>query len=217
MIQLEQVTVVKQNTVILKNLDLTLHPGEKILLKGESGSGKSTLIKSLLFFEWFQGRILFNGEPVGRQKLCLYRRQFGYIGQTVPNFHDQVRDFLYIPTTFKSNKTLDFDTKRITGLLEKLNFTAAVLDKNFSDLSGGERQRMMILQMLMMDKPIYLLDEVTSALDKKNIRAVVSLFTAEQKRTLLSISHNEEWEDYCTRIIRLERGEIVQDTTKRGS
>lgn len=48
MIQLEDVKVVKQDTVILKGINLTIHKGDKILLKGESGSGKSTLIKSLL-------------------------------------------------------------------------------------------------------------------------------------------------------------------------
>ena len=213
MIRLEHLTVVKQDTVILKDIDLTLHQGEKILLKGESGSGKSTLIKSLLFFEHFRGRILFNGESIGRQNLCHYRRQCGYLGQTVPNFQDNVRDFLYMPTTFKANKTLAFDPEKLASLLEKLNFAETVLDKKFSELSGGEKQRIMILQMLMLEKPIFLLDEVTSALDKKNIQAAVSLLTADQNRSLLSISHNEEWEDHCTRIIRIDKGEIVTDVT----
>ena len=216
MIQSEHLTVVKQDTVILKDIDLSLQQGEKILLKGESGSGKSTLIKALLFFEQFRGRILFNGEPINRQNLGHYRRQCGYIGQTVPNFHDQVRDFLYIPAAFKSNKGLSFDSQKLMALLDQLNFTPAVLDKSFSELSGGEKQRMMILQMLMMQKPVYLLDEVTSALDKKNILAAVSLLTAAPNRTLLSISHNEEWEAYCTRIIRLDQGELVKDAQKGG-
>ncbi len=217
MIQLEDVNVIKQDTAILKDINLTIGKGDKILLKGESGSGKSTLIKSLLFFEHFQGRLLFYGETVTRESLCSYRRRSGYIGQTVPNFHENVRDFLRIPYQFKANKKLTFDSQQMLQLLNALHFDETVLDKNFSELSGGEKQRMMILQMLMMDKPIYFLDEVTSALDKKNIKAAVSLITGDKKRTVVSISHNQEWEDCCTRVIELEKGKIVRDVTRGGN
>jgi len=209
MIQLEHVKVVKQDTVILQDINLTLYKGDKVLLKGDSGSGKSTLIKSLLFFEQFQGRLLFNGQEITVKNLCEYRRQSGYIGQITPNFNENVWDFLSIPYKFKSNKALTFDFQQMQELLEKLNFDEAVLDKRFSELSGGEKQRMLILQMLLLDKPIYLLDEVTSALDKKNIQSVVSLFTGDKNKTILSISHNQEWEDHCSRVIELEKGKIV--------
>jgi putative ABC transport system ATP-binding protein len=218
MIQLEHVKVVKQDTVILKDINLTIHKGDKTLLRGESGSGKSTLIKSLLYFEHFQGRILFNGEPITRKNLCHYRRQSGYISQTIPKFNENVRDFLKLPYTFKSNKTLTLDSQKTLEMLGKLNFAESILDKNFSELSGGEKQRLLILQMMMLDRPIYLLDEVTSALDKKNIRAAVSLITGDENRTILSISHNQEWEDHCSRLIELDHGEILSDSahSKKG-
>lgn len=210
MIQLENLKVVKQGSVILQDINLTLDKGEKVLLKGESGSGKSTLIKSLLFFEQFQGRLLFNDLEITVKNLCEYRGQSGYIGQTAPNFNETVRDFLSMPYTFKANKALNLDSQKMPELLETLHFEQDVLDKNFSELSGGEKQRMLILQMLLLDKPIYFLDEVTSALDKKNIQTVVSLFTADKDKTILSISHNEEWEAHCTRVIELEKGKIVK-------
>jgi putative ABC transport system ATP-binding protein len=212
MIQLEQVNVVKQDNVILKDINLTIHKGDRILLKGESGSGKSTLIKSLLYYEYFQGRILFNGKAITRKNLCHYRWQSGYISQTEPKFNENVRDFLKLPYKFKSNKTLIFDSQKIPQLLKKLNFEEKVLDKHFSELSGGEKQRLLILQMLMLNRPIYLLDEVTSALDKKNIRAAVSLITGDETRTILSVSHNQEWEDHCSRLIKIEHGKIVSDS-----
>ena len=219
MIKLEHLKVIKQDTIILKDINLTIQKGDKILLKGESGSGKSTLIKSLLYFEHFQGRILFNGEPITRKNLCHYRHQSGYISQTVPKFNENVRDFIKIPYTFKSNKTLAFDSQKMLELLKKLNFTESILEKNFSELSGGEKQRLLILQMLMLDRPIYLLDEVTSALDKKNIRAAVSLITGDESRTILSISHNQEWEDHCSRLIEIDQGKIVSDSaqSKKGN
>lgn len=214
MIQLEHVQVVRQDTVILKDINLTIHKGDKILLKGESGSGKSTLIKSLLYFEHFKGRISFNGQPITSKNLCHYRQQSGYISQTVPKFNENARDFLRLPFSFKSNNPLTFDSQKMSGLLKKLNFEEAVLDKNFSELSGGEKQRLLIMQMLMLDRPIYFLDEVTSALDKKNIRAAVSLITEDKSRTILSISHNQEWDEHCTRLIEMDRGKIVKDVTK---
>jgi putative ABC transport system ATP-binding protein len=212
MIKLEHLKVIKQDAVILKDINLTIQKGDKILLKGESGSGKSTLIKSLLYFEHFQGRIIFNGEPITRKNLCHYRRQSGYISQTVPKFDENVRDFLEIPYTFKSNKTLTLNSQKMLELLTKLNFTESILDKNFSELSGGEKQRLLILQMLMLNRPIYLLDEVTSALDKKNIRAAVSLITDDENRTILSISHNQEWEEHCSRVMEIDHGKIVSDS-----
>jgi len=217
MIQVEHLNVTKQETTILEDINLTIRKGDKILLKGESGSGKSTLIKSLLYFEQFNGRILFNDTPITRENLCRYRRQSGYIGQTIPNFTETVRDFLAIPYGFKANKNRAIDTQRLRDLLETLNFDESILDKNYSELSGGEKQRLVILQMLMLDRPIYFLDEVTSALDKKNITAAVSAITNDKERTVLSIAHNPEWEEHCTRIIEMAKGKIVKDVPVGGN
>jgi len=214
MIRLEQLKVEKQSTLILKNINLTVNKGDKILLKGESGSGKSTLIKAMLLFEQFKGELFYNNDAITKDNLWQYRRQSIYISQTLPDLDDKVRDFLRIPYTFKFNKSLTFNKDKMHELLEKLNFSPDVVEKNFSELSGGEKQRMVILQMLLLDKPIYFLDEVTSALDKKNIQAAVSLITEKKEKTIISISHNQEWEDYCTRIIGMEKGSIIKDYNK---
>jgi putative ABC transport system ATP-binding protein len=215
-IQLEQVSVTKDGTDILKSINLEIRKGEKVLLKGESGSGKSTLIKSLLFFEYFRGQVLFEGKPVTKENLGEYRLQSTYIGQTVPNFNEGVRDFLLIPYGFRANRKLEVDGERLRELLAALNFDETVLDKNYAELSGGEKQRMMILQVLMLNKPVFFLDEVTSALDKKNIAAAISLITEDKERTVLSISHNEEWEEYCTRVLVMDKGEIREDILRGG-
>jgi len=217
MIQVEHLNVTKQETTILEDINLTIRKGDKILLKGESGSGKSTLIKSLLYFEHFTGRILFNDNPITRENLCLYRRQSGYIGQTIPNFTETVRDFLAIPYGFKANKDRAMDPQRLRDLLETLNFDESTLEKKYQELSGGEKQRLVILQMLLLDRPIYFLDEVTSALDKKNITAAVAAITNDKERTVLSIAHNPEWEEHCTRIIEMAKGKIVKDVTAGGN
>lgn len=212
MIAVQNLEVVKKETRILDNINLTIRPGDHILLKGESGSGKSTLIKSIIFFESFSGTVSFNSETVTRENLCDFRRQCGYIGQTTPAVEDTVQQFLEMPFHFKSNQSLRYNRQTVNQLLELLNFGPDVLEKQFTDLSGGEKQRMMILQLMLLDKPVFLLDEVTAALDKKNIRAAIQLLTRDKNKTVISISHNLEWEEYCTRIIEMDRGRIVSDT-----
>lgn len=213
MINLKNIEVVKKETRILDNINLDIQPGEHILLKGESGSGKSTLIKSIIFFEIFNGAVLYKDEPITRENLCDFRRNCGYIGQTTPIVDDTVGRFLEMPFHYKSNRSLQYNPQAVNRLLELLNFTTDVLEKQFADLSGGEKQRMMILQLILLDKPVFLLDEVTAALDKKNIQAAIQLLTRDKNKTVLSISHNQEWEEYCTRIIEMNGGRILSDTS----
>lgn len=212
LIELKEGTVSKNGTAILSGVNLTINKGEKVLLKGESGSGKSTLVKTLLLYEHLEGSLRFNGETVERNNLCQYRREIGYMGQTPPHLDMPVTGFLEMPFGFKSNKSRPRDKEKTLELLRQLNFTGAVLDKNFVDLSGGERQRLLMVQMLLLDKPVYFLDEVTSALDQKNIRAAVSMVCNSPERTVLAIAHNPEWEEFCSRVITMDNGKIVNDT-----
>lgn len=209
MIRIDNLRVVKKNKTILGNINLTVNEGDKILLTGESGSGKSTLIKSLLFFEEFSGTISFHGRPIAVDNLVDFRRRVGYVGQLLPTFDQPVQEFIKIPFRYRANRSLKYDPTRLDTLLTRLNFDASVLGKNFSDLSGGERQRILILQALLLDKPVYLLDEITSALDQKNIEEVVALVTGDKEKTVISISHNAEWRRSCSRILEIHNGKIA--------
>jgi putative ABC transport system ATP-binding protein len=207
-IHIEDIRVKKKDKVVLDAIHLTVQKGEKILLTGESGSGKSTLLKSILFFEEFSGTIFFNGTPIDEGNLTGFRGKIGYIGQLLPIFDQPVLDFIQMPFGYKANRDKKFDDVRLDTLLARLHFDASVLDKNFSDLSGGEKQRILILQVLLLDKPIYLFDEITSALDRKNIEKVVSLITGDKDKTIISISHNPEWRRYCDRVVEIKDGKI---------
>jgi putative ABC transport system ATP-binding protein len=210
-IELNGVNVSKNGKSILKNINLKIIPGEKILIKGDSGSGKSTLIKTMMLFERFSGFIYYQGQLLDRSNFLSYRRNLGYVGQVLPNFDEQVNQCIMIPFSFKANSEVKFSNERMLTLLEDLNFNQSLLKEFYSTLSGGEKQRVLILQTLLLDRSIYFFDEITSSLDQKNIEKAVNLITANPERTVISISHNSEWEKYCSRVLIMDQGELIRE------
>ncbi len=211
MIKCENIRIENDKKLILDNVNLHIKKGEKILLKGESGSGKTSLIRAIIYFTEFLGEIIYEGKRIGIENINKYRNNIGYIGQKIPNFNQSVGEFLSIHKDFKFNKNLKLNDKKKFELLERLNFNESILNSKFNVLSGGERQRIAVIGVLLLNKPFYIFDEITSALDKKNINSLISLIMEDEERTVISVSHNIEWEKYSTRIIKMENGAIIED------
>lgn len=210
LIEIRNLNVTKNGKAILSDINFSIRKGEKILIRGESGSGKSTLIKSILFFERFSGNILFVDRVIEEANLINFRNHIGYIGQITPHIEMKVGNFLKLPLSYRANIHKTFDPTKIKQLLDDLNFDDSVLDKNFNDLSGGEKQRILILQVLLLKKPIYLFDEVTASLDDKNINRAIQAITRKREQTVVSISHNRQWEKYCDRTLVMKAGKIIK-------
>ncbi len=210
MIECENIKIEIDKKLILNDVSFKIKSGEKLLITGESGSGKTSLIRTLLFFENFNGTIKYDGEKIGIENIEKYRSHIGYIGQKIPAFNQNVESFLKIQNNFKANENKKFEADRMLDLLGKLNFEKSILKTKFNNLSGGEKQRIAVIGVLLLNKPIYIFDEITSALDKKNIDSLISVIMQETN-TIISVSHNKEWERYCSRIIKMERGEIIDD------
>lgn len=209
MIKIKNLTVEKNNIKILDDLNLTLSKNEKILISGKSGTGKTTLLKTILFYDVkTAGKIYFYDEEISKKNINEFRNKVTYIGQKPPAFNGNVNEFLSIPYDFKSNNKNAPSEVVINNLLIKLSFDVKVLEKNFNSLSGGEQQRITIIQSLLLNKNIFLLDEITSSLDKENIRNVVNLFRRE-KKTLLVVSHNSEWENLADKIYLMKNGKLI--------
>jgi putative ABC transport system ATP-binding protein len=93
------------------------------------------------------------------------------------------------------------DSEKLRVFMRELGLEDDILDKNFQELSGGEKQRIGILIALLLNRDIYLLDEVTSALDVNLKKTVADYFLAREDWTLLVISHDLEWErDWIEKI-----------------
>jgi len=168
------------------------------VLEGESGSGKSTILKSLLgFLTPNKGSIIVDGQQLHPQKV---RQKTAWLPQDLNLGDGSVREVMKRPFSFKVNqskKDLDF-----AGSLESLGVPADHLEKKFRDLSTGQRQRVGVAICYLLDKPLLLLDEPTAALDRASKQKVADLLL-DQKRTIISTSHDPFWVDLADNVIAL--------------
>lgn len=208
MIRIENITVEKGGKAIFSGLNFHIHSGDHILISGRSGAGKSTLLKTILLFEVLQsGSIILKDEVVDGVNVEQFRRQIGYIGQKAPHYDGTVREFLELPFSFKANADLIKPTSDdIDRLCQQFSFEQSPFDQPYSSLSGGEQQRISIVQALLIDRPIYLLDEVTASLDPTNTRKVVDYICGMKDKTVLVVSHDPEWRGAVSKVVHVDKG-----------
>ena len=92
--------------------------------------------------------------------------------------------------------------------MKELELNQDILEKNFENLSGGEKQRIGILIALMLERDVFLLDEVTSALDSELKKKVVDHFLKHKDWTLFIISHDREWERDGVEIVEIGKDSL---------
>lgn len=190
LIHLSNINLTFNEKQIFKDFSLNVNKGEKILITGKSGKGKSTILKILLgFINYDSGNFFFDKQLVSINDFSEIRTKFAYVNQDVTIRPGKVKLILSEIATFSKN-TYDgnFD-KKLADLFE---FDIALLEKETSELSGGERQRLGIIISIMLNRDIFLLDEVTSALDK-NLKKKVVDYYANSNATVISISHDSCW------------------------
>lgn len=192
LIEFSNINLKYEDKTIFKDFNLSIEEGEKVIILGKSGNGKSSLIKMLLGFQSFDsGSIIYNNKIVLDSDFRNLRNNFAYVNQDVTLRQGNVRGVLKEISEFSNNTyNGDFDDK----LADYFDFSVSLLDKNVEELSGGERQRLGIIIAIMLDRPIFLLDEVTSSLDRALKEKTVSYF-AESRKTVISISHDSQWSE----------------------
>jgi putative ABC transport system ATP-binding protein len=208
LLRFENVTIKADKNIIIKNASFEIHKNEKAVLSGKSGSGKSTILSAVMGIHIpCSGTIFFNDTPINRQTITHVRRSVAFISQEPVLGCDIVHDSIKLPFTFKVHKAKMPDDKTIMNTLERLKLDEKILKKDTSTISGGEKQRIAIVRALLLGKKVFLVDEITSALDKESKNIVKKIFSDENV-TLLSVSHDPEWIDIGTKFINLENGEI---------
>ncbi len=201
--------------LILKNVSLTVNPGEIIGIVGRSGSGKSTLTKLLQkLYVPEQGRVMIDGIDLSLANPAWLRRQIGVVLQENNLFNRSIRDNIAI-----TNRNIAMDkviwAAKLAGahdfIAELPQGYDTLLGENGSGLSGGQRQRIAIARALINDPKILIFDEATSALDYESERVIQdNMHEICKNRTVLIIAHRLSAVRIAHRIIAMDYGEIVE-------
>jgi ATP-binding cassette subfamily B multidrug efflux pump len=207
----------------LRDVALTIRPGEKVGLVGRSGAGKSTLVNLLLrFFDTEGGAIRIDGQDVRGVSQDSLRRQIGMVTQDPSLLHRSVRaNILYGRPEASEAEVVEAARRAeaddfILGL-EDMNGRAgydAHVGERGVKLSGGQRQRIALARVILKDAPILVLDEATSALDSEVEAAIQdTLYGVMEGKTVIAIAHRLSTIARMDRIIVLDYGAVAEEGT----
>ncbi len=204
---------------VLRDISVTIEPGEIAVLVGRSGSGKSTLLNLIAGIDRpASGRVLVDGTDLtalGEDARTRFRRRrIGFVFQffnLIPLL--TVEENLLLPLDL--NGALDAAGRaRARALLDRVGLSgrAASLPER---LSGGEQQRVAIARALVHDPTLILADEPTGTLDAETAAAVLELLDTlarESGKTVIMVTHSREVIGLADRIFAVQRGQLVEQT-----
>ena len=207
----------------LHDINLTVHPGEKIAVVGLNGAGKTTLIKLILgLYDPTEGRVLLNGTDIRVYNRNAYYTLFSALFQQMT-----VMDVTLAENVAQIPED-EIDREKLTDCLEKAGLLQKVKDlpkgadtpigkKIFDDgieLSGGETQRLMLARALYKDAPVLVLDEPTAALDPiAEDRLYHQYQSMTAGKTSFFVSHRLASTRFCDRILLIEDHRIKEQGT----
>jgi len=206
---------------VLRDIDLTIEPGQVVALVGPSGAGKTTLVSLLpRLQDVTRGAVRLDGQDVRNLTQSSVRAAIGVVSQDPHLFHESVRGNLAYarPDATDDEVVAACRAAQIHDVIAALpeGYDTIVGERGYR-LSGGEKQRLAIARMLLKDPTVVILDEATSHLDAENEVAVqAALTTALQGRTALVIAHRLSTIVGADLIVVLDQGEVVQRGTHAG-
>ncbi len=201
---------------VLKDIDMTVYRGERIVICGPSGSGKSTLIRCINRLEEHQqGQIMVDDiELTGDLKgIDAIRREVGMVFQHFNLFpHLTILENLTLAPIWVRKVPKDEAEETAMHYLERVKIPEQA-DKYPGQLSGGQQQRVAIARSLCMNPRIMLFDEPTSALDPEMISEVLDVMVglAETGMTMLCVTHEMGFaRKVANRVIFMDEGQIIE-------
>ena len=204
---------------VLRDIDLHVAQGERLVICGPSGSGKSTLIRCINALETYQeGTLTVAGSVVGDdiKAVDAVRRQVGMVFQQFNLFpHLTVLENLTLSPTWVAGMPKKEASERAMQQLERVRI-AEQAQKYPLQLSGGQQQRVAIARALCLTPKIMLFDEPTSALDPEMIKEVLDVIIslAEGGMTMLCVTHEMGFaKAVANRVIFMDQGQIVEENS----
>jgi ATP-binding cassette subfamily B protein len=205
----------RDGETVLDGLSLVAEPGVTTALVGRSGGGKSTTMAMILrLYEQTSGRVLIDGQDVGKFSRRSLREQVAYVGQDTFLFKGTVRENIAVGRQGATDEDIVAAAKAafahdfITGFEQGYN---SQVGEHGAQLSGGQRQRISIARAFLKNAPLILLDEATSALDTESERAVQeALKTLCAGRTTIVIAHRLSTVANADRICVIDNGHVVE-------
>ena len=201
---------------VLKDIDLTVHRGERIVVCGPSGSGKSTLIRCINALEEHQeGEIVVDGVTLGKnlKNLDHIRTEVGMVFQNFNLFpHMSILENLTLGPIWTRKMSKADAVETAMTYLERVKIPEQA-DKYPGQLSGGQQQRVAIARSLCMNPKIMLFDEPTSALDPEMIKEVLDVMVdlADTGMTMIVVTHEMGFaRTIADEVIFMDEGDIVE-------
>ena len=203
---------------VLKDFNLQLTEGEKVVIIGPSGSGKSTVLRCINRLETIQaGTICFEGREINdRSNLCALRTHIGMVFQRFNLFPHKttLENIMEAPLIVKKMPPAEAETIAVE-LLARVGL-ADKRDSYPRELSGGQQQRVAIARALAMSPKIMLFDEPTSALDPELVGEVLGVMKdlAREGMTMVVVTHEMAFaREVADRVIFMDQGIIVEEGT----
>lgn len=194
LVQLLNINLEYNSKRLFDNFNFQINKNDKVVIVGPSGCGKSTIFHLIMGFKQpDSGKIIFDNMEVNHKNLWDIRKKISYIEQNIDLPGKRVTDFIDLVFSYKANSYLKPEMKKIHELFNIFELSEETLYKNINSLSGGEKQRVSLSVALLLKRKIYLLDEVTSSLDKYLKQKVADYFLNQREFTVLTISHDVEW------------------------
>ena len=212
----------KEKLHVLKELNLTIHQGEFILIMGKSGSGKTTLMNIIGFLDRLtDGSYHFSGTDVSKlseNKKSAFRNEYlGFIFQQFFLINSlNVRQNVQLPCVYEGKKSRA-EKKAIAEKYLKIVCLETKAKSKVTELSGGQKQSFDIARSLVNDPLLIMADEPTGALDSETGTEIMELLKElnEQGKTIVMVTHDEDMKKYASRVIHMKDGRFLEEEVIR--
>ncbi|MEZ9232384.1 type I secretion system permease/ATPase [Vibrio amylolyticus] len=220
-IELDRVTFNYPDAPIasIRELSLTINPGEKVAIIGRIGSGKTTLERLIMgLYQPIEGSVRIDDTDIKQLHHIDIRRNIGCVPQDSNLFYGSIRDNITLGRPLADDRDV-MDAANRAGVTVFTQQDPAGLERQVGEggllLSGGQRQAVAIARAILGRPPVLLLDEPTSAMDNRSEMHIKhQLGQMTEKETLILITHKTSMLDIVDRVIVMEKGSIIADGPK---